>query len=336
MADRKQPQSVSVIIPVHNGGDDFKECLKSLSACDPAPKEIIVVADGYTDGSWRFAEELGQTVLRREEAGGPAAARNLGAGRATGDILFFVDADVTVPGDAVGRVAAAFDKDPAPGAVFGSYDDRPARENFLSQYKNLLHHYVHQTSREDAATFWAGCGAVRREAFMGVGGFKETYRHPSIEDIELGGRLRGAGFRIRLDKGLQARHLKRWTLRSLLRADILYRALPWTDLILRGGSIPNDLNLKLSSRVSAACSCLLVLALALSPFFPSLPAIVPVLVAVSIFLDRRLYAFFKEKRGLWFALRSIPMTWFYYVYSSLAFAFGYLRFMIHRRPRPGG
>jgi hypothetical protein len=49
---------------------------------------------------------------------------------------------------------------PEVDAVFGSYDDAPRAPNFIAQYKNLFHHYVHQHGKEEASTFWAGCGTV--------------------------------------------------------------------------------------------------------------------------------------------------------------------------------
>ena len=137
-------ESISVIIPVYNGGPRFRKCLLSLKSSVPPPQEIIVVADGDTDGSWRVAEEFGTQVLRMPVSRGPARARNLGASKARGNILFFVDADVTIPPEAVTLVATAFKDDFELAALFGSYDDRPSENNFLSQYKNLFHHYVHQ------------------------------------------------------------------------------------------------------------------------------------------------------------------------------------------------
>ena len=124
--------------------------MSSVAACIPPPKEVIVVADGDTDGSWRVAEEYGARVLRIPTSGGPARARNLGAAEAKGDILFFVDADVTVPQDAISQVAGAFQDDPGLSAIFGSYDDAPFETNFLSQYKNLFHYYMHQNAKEEA------------------------------------------------------------------------------------------------------------------------------------------------------------------------------------------
>ena len=79
------PVTVSIIIPVYNGGEKFRRCLSSVAACAPPPKEVIVVSDGDTDGSWRVAEEYGTQVLRIPTSGGPARARNLGAEKAKGD-----------------------------------------------------------------------------------------------------------------------------------------------------------------------------------------------------------------------------------------------------------
>ena len=84
------------------------------------------------------------------------------AGSRTGQYLVFIDADVCVHQDTLVRFAERFTADPMLDAVMGSYDDAPAASNFLSQYKNLFHHYVHQTGDGEIRTFWSGCGAIRR------------------------------------------------------------------------------------------------------------------------------------------------------------------------------
>jgi GT2 family glycosyltransferase len=329
MAPANTP-TISIIVPVHNGGDKFRRCLLSLTATNPGPDEIIVVADGDTDGSWRLAQESGAQVLRINTSGGPARARNLGANSAKGEILFFVDADVAVPPDAVGQMSAVFQQKPDLAAVFGSYDDRPFETNFLSQYRNLFHHYVHQTAKEEAATFWGACGAIRREVFLKMGGFDEGYRRPSIEDIELGYRLKRAGYRIRLLKGLTVTHLKRWEVLTLLKADIFYRALPWTRLLLKEGRFDNDLNLKITNRVSVILVYLLLVNLAGTVFLPWLLLAVVGMVGGLLVLNWDVYRFFKAKRGLFFALKTIPWHWFYYLYSGLAFAVGYVGFKLNK------
>jgi glycosyltransferase involved in cell wall biosynthesis len=320
IAEHTTRPSISVIVPVYNGGQNFSICLSCLSVLVPAPLEVIVVDDCSNDGSGQLAAERGFSIQHTVARCGPARARNLGARLAQGEILFFVDADVALAPDAIDRLTGAFMWDPAPAAVFGSYDDAPAAPNFLSQYKNLLHHYVHQTAREDASTFWAGCGAIRRDVFLGLGGFAESYREPSIEDIELGYRLMRAGYHIRLLKALQAKHLKRWTVRSLLQSDIKQRALPWSELILSTGGLVDDLNTGWSGRLSVAATFGMVAALVLGVLWPPMLALAAGLAAALLALNWPLYMFFLRKRGGRFALAAIPWHWLYFLYSGLAFA----------------
>lgn len=248
---------ISVIIPAFNAAEHLERCLQALAESSLRPLEVIVVDDGSTDASAEVARAAGAIVVATGAQSGPAKARNLGARAAKGAILFFLDADVCVHPDTIERVAEAFQRDPSLDAVIGSYDDSPGSKDFLSQYKNLMHSFVHHTSSAEAGTFWSGCGAIRRDVFLAFGGFDESYTRPSIEDIELGYRLRSAGKKIVLDRDIQVKHLKHWTFWNLIRTDIFSRGIPWTELILRDRHMPNDLNLHLSQRVSVALTFLL-------------------------------------------------------------------------------
>lgn len=325
--------TVSVIIPVHNGGRIFRSCLESLSQTQPPPEEILVVADGESDGAWRAAEEFGARAILLPQAGGPARARNRGAELARGDLLFFVDADVTVAPTAISLVRQTFELHPEIAALIGSYDDAPAEPNFLSQYKNLFHHFVHQHGSEEASTFWGACGAIRREVFAGLGGFPETYRYASIEDIDLGYRLKRAGHRIRLVKELQVKHWKRWGVVSLLRADFLLRALPWTELILREGRLGTELNLGWAYRFSVLASFCLPLALAGAVWWQPLLLAAAGCLLVFTSINRALFSFFFRQRGVWFMLGTVFWRWVYDLYCGLAFGIGLTRSMWRKTMR---
>ena len=327
--------TLSVIIPVHNGGENFRRCLSSITAAVPPANEIIVVADGDTDDSAQLAETFDVRVLRTPTRKGPASARNLGARMAQGDILFFVDADVTLSPDAIGQVKTLFRRQPDLAAVFGSYDDEPAETNFFSQYKNLLHHYVHQISCEEASTFWGGCGAIRSEVFYTIGGFDEHYREPSIEDIEFGYRLKQAGQKIQLCKTLQGKHLKHWDMVSLLKSDFFHRALPWTELILRKHWFVNDLNLQTSNRISVMLTYGLLGTLVGMGWWPGFLAIAGITGVALFVLNAPLYRFFQRKCGLWFALKTIPCHWLYYFYGGLAFIIGITHYIFRKSPVQG-
>ncbi|MBC8121357.1 MAG: glycosyltransferase family 2 protein [Gemmatimonadaceae bacterium] len=324
-------ESISIVIPVKNGGEAFRHCLAHIKAYVPPSIEVIIVADGDTGESLHLAQASGVQVLSTPQTSGPATARNLGARAARGDILFFVDADVAIGPDTLARVGEIFAQEPELAAVIGSYDDEPGAPNFLSQYKNLFHHHTHQIAREEACTFWGACGAIRREVFLALGGFDECYRRPSIEDIELGYRLKRAGHRIRLLKTLQVKHLKRWDTGSLLKADIFYRAVPWVNLILREGRMVNDLNLRLSSRLSVMMVYLLVGTLLVSLGWIEVLALTAVLSCSLLLLNAPTYRFFKRKRGLWFAVQTVPWHWMYFFYSGLAFSLGLANHVLRRR-----
>lgn len=329
------PPSIAVIIPVHNGGASFRRCLASLAKSHHQPNEVIVVADGDSDGSWQVAEAFGAKVLRLPTAGGPARARNLGGKAAQSDLLFFVDADVEIYPDTIGRVLQTFQASPRLTALIGSYDDAPGAPNFLSQYKNLFHHYVHQIASEQASTFWGACGAIRRSAFLAIGGFDESYRRPCIEDIELGYRLKQAGHSIQLCKSIQVKHLKRWEPISLLRAEIFYRALPWTELLLRDRQLNNDLNLSLSNRLSVLFTFALGLSLMIGWWLPPAWGIAAGLGGGLLLLNLPVYRFFHQKRGLWFSLCVIPWHWFYFLYGGLSFAVGTVHYALRQVTAPG-
>jgi GT2 family glycosyltransferase len=188
-----------------------------------------------------------------------------------------------------------------------------------------MHHYVHQTGREDAFTFWAGCGAIRRDLFLDLGGFDERYRNPAIEDIELGYRLKSAGSKILLLKSLQVKHMKPWSPPGLVRTDFTRRALPWAELILRQRHFDNDLNIDLSARISVVAAYMLVGALIASFWWLPLLAIASACVFILLLHNLPLYRFFARKRGLLFALQTVPWHWLYFLYSGLAFALALVR-----------
>lgn len=311
--------TISVVVPTHRGFPTLGDCLTSVIRAVQPVDEIILVADGGVAADLAVAGEFNVQILTTPEQLGPARARNLGARAAQGDILFFVDSDVTIPAGTIERIRTTFSDNPGLAALIGSYDDEPAEKNFLSQYKNLLHHYVHQTSSRTASTFWGACGAVRRDLFIAQGGFDETYRLPSIEDIELGYRMTAAGFQIRLDKDLQVKHLKRWDAPSLIRTDIYFRALPWARLILRDGKLINDLNLNTSSRLSTLLVAASLVFLVWSYKYRPIMFFVAACFALLILFNRSLYRFFMIKRGVIFAMLTVPWHWLYYLYSGAAF-----------------
>jgi glycosyltransferase involved in cell wall biosynthesis len=334
---------LSVIVPVFNGRLQLPRCLNALLDSAYSDFEVIVVDDCSADNTRQIVERYGARYLRTPWNMGPGGARNIGVRHARGEIVVFVDADVVVAPETLGQIAAEFEQQPDLSAVFGSYDEAPAWPDFLSQYKNLMHHYVHQMADERAATFWAGCGAVRKNDFEEFGGFDtQRYPHPSIEDIDLGFRMARAGRIIKLSKQIQVKHLKKWTVHSLLRADVLLRAVPWARLILESRHLPRDLNLTWSARCSTALVGLLAAGVLLGPvalagalswlssgvWAAAMAAVVALLVA----LNWPVYRWFAARRGWGFTLGAMLAHWAYYLYSGAAFAWCWLAHVLRGAP----
>lgn len=310
--------SLSVVVPVCDGGSDFERCLRRLRDSTWTDYELIVIDDGSTDGSGKLARAMGAVVARHEDPLGPAAARNLGAQLASAPLVFFLDADVSVYPDTLARGMVRFLADPGLTALFGSYDDQPPARGLVSQFRNLLHHFVHQqgTFQNDtrpAHTFWTGCGMIRRQVFLDFGGFDpRLYPRPAIEDIELGYRLSRTGHRIVLARDVLATHLKRWTLWEMIRTDVMRRGVPWALLIKRSATMENDLNVKPIQQVCVAITGLVLLALAGAPWHAGAAAVAALGCLAIVWFNREFYRFLAQRRGLGFAIAALPVHLTYF------------------------
>lgn len=90
---------ISIIIPTYNEESVIKSCLESLNKQSLSDFEVIVVDDGSIDKTLEIlnsfkSEKYKLTILKGEHKG-PGFARNLGAKQAKGEILVFVDSDMT-------------------------------------------------------------------------------------------------------------------------------------------------------------------------------------------------------------------------------------------------
>jgi GT2 family glycosyltransferase len=320
------PPRVSVIIPVYNALSSLDRCLDALEKSQLRDFELIVVDDHSTDGSESIAQERCANFVRLEKNCGAASARNCGARMARSELLFFLDSDVLIEPDTLDKIMRVFVEEPTADATFCAYQSDTPAKSFASQYKNLLHHYTHQVSGREAATFCGGYGAIRRNVFLQMGGFDERYR--AMEDVELGYRLHQAGHRILLSSQIQLTHTKHYTLASLVRADVFQRAIPWTKVMLHRRIFHRDLNLRTNNLASMVIVFLMLLAPLLpGHLLPGLAATEATLLLLFFLLNGRFLAFLWRSRGARFALRSAPMIWLQYCYSGVGLALGFFGFM---------
>jgi hypothetical protein len=302
---------LSAVIPATDRPATLERCVAALRAADDPPDEIIVV-----HGPPRL---------------GPAGARNAGAAVARGSILLFVDSDVVVHRDAIRTVRAAMAEDPGLTALFGSYDDRPSEHGAVSTFRNMLHHYVHQSSPGPATTFWAGLGAVRREAFVQAGGYDdERFAVPSVEDIELGLRLSAAGGRIRLEPRILGTHLKHWRLGSMVVTDIAHRGVPWTSMVLAHRASAARLNLRGRHLLGA-----LAFTAGLGAVAAGRPRALSLFGAAYLATNARFYALLLRRAGARDALAGVGLLALHNAASLVSAPIGAAAFARRRRWAPG-
>jgi glycosyltransferase involved in cell wall biosynthesis len=333
---------MSVIVPVYQGASVLPRCLAALRASEmpEGSWELIVVDDASTDATALIAAEFADAVVRLpDRPRGPAYARNRGVEVARGEVVVFIDADVCVHTDTLRRFTTVFAHEPNVSAVFGAYDTEPDAPQLVSQYRNLLHHFVHWQSAGEAETFWGGCGAIRREVFIEAGRYDEwSYPRPQIEDVELGHRVRELGHLIVLRPEIQCTHLKRWTFRGVVTGDFRDRGVPWTRMLIQQGLATKSrtLNLRTVEKLNtiliwASLGALIAAAVLWSRELAMLSALAFILV---LMLNHSLYRFFLRTRGVLFALAVIPLHTLYYITNGFAVMYGWTLHHLFGEPMP--
>jgi Glycosyl transferase family 2 len=325
---------ISVIVPAHSAGKTLGACIDALMASDlPRSRwELIVVDDASTDETTDIGRRADRVVRISAFPRGPAYARNKGAEAARAPVVAFVDADVCVHRDTLRKLLDRLGASPDLAAVFGSYDETPTAPAAHSQYRNLLHHYVHQRSAGETGSFWAGIGAIRRSEFLDAGMFDDVrYRSPQIEDVELGYRLRQRGGRILLDPSIRGTHLKAWTFPGIIQTDLMQRGVPWVRLLLESGPAAAARGPSLGARDAASVGFVGV-AVLLAVFWGLthrvvFALLVAICVALSVALSSPFHLWLWKTRGPRVALVSVPLYLLYHFTSVVAIVVGTVVFL---------
>ena len=192
---------ISFVIPVRNGAADLPRCLSSIAANvqSAGGVEIVVVDNGSSDGSGEIARRLGARVID-----GPdlrvGACRNAGAAASRGAILAFIDADNEIAPGWLRACTRRFEEHGV--GVTGFPYAAPAGATWVQRMYDTLR--AKATDRRDVDWLGAGNLAVRRAVFEQVGGFDE--RLEACEDVQLCQSVRGAGYRVVSEPGMESVH----------------------------------------------------------------------------------------------------------------------------------
>jgi GT2 family glycosyltransferase len=312
---------LSIVIPVKVFDSTINACLGALRNCTFKNFEVLLILDGWMDTGLLKLDPIDKKVkVFPHPKAGPAACRNFGAAKAKGTHLVFMDSDVVIAPDtfqnAVNRLMVTNEN-----GLIGAYDTTPAAMQYVSRFRNLLHHFHHQKNNGQTGVFWGAFTIIERVAFTAVGGFDENYKKPSIEDVELGFRLSKQGFVVRLHADIQVKHLKRWTIWSWMMTDIFHRAKPWTLLILNvGKAASKQLSTNLQEQISALLAFVNFTLLIASLKWPTLLCFVPLGMLGFYLMQRDFYKFLNQHFK--FSFPAILLHHLYFLFASTGFLLG--------------
>ena len=186
---------ISIIIPTLNEELYIGQLLSSIVAQGIKPHEVIVVDSGNTDKTESvvklYKDRLPISYVPADGKGA-ARARNTGAKRATGDFVYFVDSDCTLPPENLRKITDAVKKQKLDVALMpgrmssGKHWYTRSGIYFMNGYVRLM--------RRTPWPIGFSCFMINRELFMQSGGFDATI--PVMEDYDLILRLHRAGGKI--------------------------------------------------------------------------------------------------------------------------------------------
>jgi GT2 family glycosyltransferase len=217
----------SVILPTFNRPDGFVRCLEGIAnlEAESARVEVIVINDGGTipaaDICKTVAARFAFTLLSQANAG-PAAARNLGAARARGHWLAFLDDDCVPACDWLIELAKVLQENiVVGGSVANGFEENVYAEASSQLYEFLYDYYHVRAMRTRQLPFFTSNNfALARSAFRAVGGFNPTMRH--AEDRELCTRLLTSGYQLVYAPKARITHLRKLNPRGFVRQHYEY------------------------------------------------------------------------------------------------------------------
>ncbi len=218
---------VSVLIPCYNQSRHISQTVMAVLGQTCPPDEIIVVDDASWDNSKEILQSLPVILICHEQNKGPAVARNTALYAATGDIVVYIDADAYADPRLIEILLRGYHDilDPALAGIGG----RGIESNICTIYDRWRALHARQDFgrfRRQVPYLFGLCASYKRELLLRVGGFDSFFPKNAGEDVDLGYRLRKAGYKLYYIPEAVVYHQHVDTEESLLR--VQYNWFYWT------------------------------------------------------------------------------------------------------------
>ena len=317
---------VSVVIPVYNKAETIGPVLEAVYNSTYPNFEVVLVNDCSTDNCMEvlrgFAGRYPHRLVALKENMGVSKARNIGSGKAAGEIILFIDADCIIMPETMARCVEKLSGSGA-SCVGGAYTKDAWDEDFFSNFQSLYIHYV-ETKNEHPDYIATHCMAIRKDLFQEFGGFVENSfigHQASVEDVEFSHRLIQAGHRLLRPASIQVRHMFGFNFNRSIR-NAVKKSKYWTMYSLKNRDVLKDSGaashqLKVNTGTQAFNLILVAAALASGIWWLLLP--IPLLYALNVGASFSLFQLIKRERGWWFLVRSLL---YYQLVYPAAVAYG--------------
>ena len=279
MKKQNQPNDIirfSIIIPAYNSEKTLSACLESLEdqSLSKEDYEVIVVDDGSTDSTATIAKKFNNKYIYQTNQG-PASARNKGVKSAVGDIILFTDSDCVPDHNWIREMVKPFSNSEVIG-VKGTYKTKQkelaakfAQAEFEDRYDLLQ-----KSSTIDMIDTYSA--AYRKDVFLNIGGFDQSFPVANNEDTDLSYRLAASGYKLVFNPNAFVYHNHPDTLTKYLKIKFwrgywrLAVYIRYPDKALKDSYTPAVIKIQ-------------AITMALSLLFFSLALIIPCLIYFAIF-----------------------------------------------------
>lgn len=315
---------ISVIVPVYNGDKTLGACLESIRRQLTSEDELIVVDDASTDQTGSVVANFPAIYTRNQQNQGPAISRNIGAGKASGDYLVFIDSDVVLKDDELEVVKNYFELHANVDAVTGSLDPDLVSHNFYTDYKNLYMNYIFSKCDRNINFIYGSFCAIRKEKF------ESWPQDPRLgEDSHWGYQLTQNGKRIHLISEIKVIHLKEYNFSSLAKNDfqiaknftlLFLRHQRWQTIYTQEKFGHTTKNQKISLILAALATLLLFLT----------PSAAIIMAFIWLILNLEFLVKLEDARDFSFFLKSLCWTFFDHLIYTAGIIHGCLAYWSSR------
>ncbi len=317
---------ISIVIPTYNVSRFMPNLLDSIFGNRIDDMEVIIVDDCSKDDTVSIAKKYPVNVIELEVNGGPARARNIGVEAAKGDIIFFLDSDVLVMDGTIKEVEDYFRNDPSAQCVIGICATEPLNRGFVPKYMAMFE-YIHLLGVPDnkVSVFAPRCGALKKELFQRLGGYREKYKGADVEDFELARRICQTDDII-LNPKMLVRHQFVNNVEEAVR-NYFKRAVMWIHLFLSDKKLDNAGPTTPGNGIAAICSFLGFISLLFMPFMPVAKPVFVLLMVLFLFFNLKWWNFMRNEAGFVFSMKALLLNFVLGVDIIFASLFGTITYI---------